>query len=113
MQAEMASCHELGKCTFYDTANSRQTLKEFMGLHLLRSSLVNPETELREELTKWRTKRLLQITALGNEFTPVSVNLNERASVNGIVDLIAIGGNTNLVLYLPAMARASGIIFCI
>ena len=110
MQAEMASYHSPGTCTFYGTANSNQMLMEFMGLHLPGSSFVNPGTQLREELTKWGTKRAMQITALGNEYTPVSDILDERAFVNGIVGLMATGGSTNLVLHLPAMARAAGIL---
>jgi phosphogluconate dehydratase len=35
--------------------------------------------------------------------------LDERAFVNGIVGLMATGGSTNLVLHLPAMARAAGV----
>ncbi|MDG1936487.1 MAG: phosphogluconate dehydratase [Paracoccaceae bacterium] len=110
MQAEMASYHSPGTCTFYGTANSNQMLMEFMGLHLPGSSFVNPGTELRVELTKWGTQRVLQITAFGKEFIPVSDILDERAFVNGIVGLMATGGSTNLVLHLPAMARAAGIL---
>ena len=36
--------------------------------------------------------------------------LDERAYVNGLVGLMATGGSTNLVLHLPAMARASGVL---
>ncbi len=36
--------------------------------------------------------------------------LDERAFVNGIVGLMATGGSTNLVLHLPAMARAAGVL---
>jgi phosphogluconate dehydratase len=36
--------------------------------------------------------------------------LDERTYVNGLVGLMATGGSTNLVLHLPAMARASGIL---
>ena len=50
-EAEMASYHGPGTCTFYGTANSNQMLMEFMGLHLPGSSFVNPGTPLREALT--------------------------------------------------------------
>ncbi|MBV0911588.1 phosphogluconate dehydratase [Anianabacter salinae] len=110
MKAEMASYHGPGTCTFYGTANSNQMLMEFMGLHLPGASFVNPGTPLREALTDAATKRALAITALGNAYTPVSEILDERAFVNGIVGLMATGGSTNLVLHLPAMARAAGVI---
>jgi phosphogluconate dehydratase len=110
MQAEMASYHGPGTCTFYGTANSNQMLMEFMGLHLPGASFVNPGTPLRDALTAAGAKRAAAITALGNEYTPASDVLDERAFVNGIVGLMATGGSTNLVLHLPAMAKAAGIL---
>ena len=110
MEAEMASYHGPGTCTFYGTANSNQMLMEFMGLHLPGASFVNPGTPLREALTVAGVERAAEITALGNQFTPVSDILDERAFVNGIVGLMATGGSTNLVIHLPAMAKAAGVI---
>jgi phosphogluconate dehydratase len=110
MKAEMASYHGPGTCTFYGTANTNQMLMEFMGLHLPGTSFVNPGTPLRDALTTAGTERAAAITALGNDYTPVCDVLDERAFVNGIVGLMATGGSTNLVLHLPAMARAAGVI---
>ncbi|KMK66921.1 phosphogluconate dehydratase [Puniceibacterium sp. IMCC21224] len=109
MKAEMESYHGPGTCTFYGTANSNQMLMEFMGLHLPGASFVNPNTPLREALTVAGAERALEITALGNDYRPVSDILDAKAFVNGIVGLMATGGSTNLVLHLPAMARAAGI----
>ncbi|RJL21153.1 phosphogluconate dehydratase [Paracoccus siganidrum] len=110
MAAEMASYHSPGTCTFYGTANSNQMLMEFMGLHLPGSSFVNPNTPLREALTVAGVQRAAAITRLGNDFLPAGEVLDERAFVNGIVGLMATGGSTNLVLHLPAMARAAGVL---
>ena len=110
MEAEMASYHGPGTCTFYGTANSNQMLMEFMGLHLPGASFVNPHTPLREALTVAGVERALEITALGNDYRPVGEILDARAFVNGIVGLMATGGSTNLVIHLPAMARAAGIV---
>lgn len=109
MAAEMASYHSPGTCTFYGTANSNQMLMEFMGLQLPGSSFVNPNTPLREALTVAGVTRAAAITRLGNDYTPVGAILDERAFVNGMVGLMATGGSTNLVIHLPAMARAAGI----
>ncbi|WP_353474600.1 phosphogluconate dehydratase [Salipiger sp. H15] len=109
MEAEMKSYHGPGTCTFYGTANSNQMLMEFMGLHLPGSSFINPNTPLRDALTEAGAKRALAITALGNEYRPVCDVLDAKAFVNGIVGLMATGGSTNLVLHLPAMARAAGV----
>jgi phosphogluconate dehydratase len=110
MAAEMASYHGPGTCTFYGTANTNQMLMEFMGLHLPGASFVTPGTPLREALTVAAVDRAARITALGNDFRPAAEILDERAYVNGLVGLMATGGSTNLVLHLPAMARASGVI---
>ncbi len=109
MAAEMASYHGPGTCTFYGTANTNQMLMEFMGLHLPGTSFVNPGTPLRAALTDAAVARAAAITALGNDYRPIGRILDERAFVNGIVGLMATGGSTNLVLHLPAMARAAGI----
>ncbi len=110
MKAEMASYHGPGTCTFYGTANTNQMLMEFMGLHLPGASFVNPNTPLRDALTIAGVERAAAITSTGNDYRPVSDILDERAFVNGIVGLMATGGSTNLVLHLPAMARAAGVI---
>lgn len=110
MEAEMASYHGPGTCTFYGTANTNQMLMEFMGLHLPGSSFVTPNTELRDELTKEGARRALSLSALGNNYTPTCDILDEKAFVNGIVGLMVTGGSTNLLIHLLAMARAGGIV---
>ena len=109
LEAESASYHGPGTCTFYGTANTNQMLMEIMGLHLPGASFVNPNTPLRDALTTSAAKRITEITALGNEYTPVGEMVDERAVVNGVVGLHATGGSTNHTLHLVAMARAAGI----
>lgn len=109
LEAESKSYHGPGTCTFYGTANSNQMLMEIMGLHTPGSSFVNPNTPLRDALTREATRRALSITALGNEYTPAGQIVDERAVVNGVVGLHATGGSTNHTLHLVAMARAAGI----
>ncbi|WP_206453045.1 phosphogluconate dehydratase [Aurantimonas marina] len=109
LEAESRSYHGPGTCTFYGTANSNQMLMEIMGLHTPGSSFVNPNTPLRDALTREATKRALAITALGNEYTPAGLVVDERAVVNGVVGLHATGGSTNHTMHLVAMAAAAGI----
>src|SRR5690606_42062439 len=103
------SYHGPGTCTFYGTANSNQMLMEIMGLHTPGSSFINPNTPLRDALTKEAAERALAITALGNEFTPVGRMIDERSIVNGVVGLNATGGSTNHTIHLIAMAATAGI----
>ena len=110
LESESRSYHGPGTCTFYGTANSNQMLMEFMGLHLPGAAFINPGTPLREALTAAATKRALEITSRGNEFTPVGKVIDEKAIVNAIVGLLATGGSTNHTLHLVAIARTAGII---
>ena len=110
MRAEMASYHSPGICTFYGTANTNQMLMEVMGLHLPGASFANPGQDIRDGLTMEGAKRVLALTAQGDDYTPTCEILSERAFVNGIVGLHATGGSTNLAIHLIAMARAAGVI---
>ncbi len=110
LEAEAASYHAPGTCTFYGTANSNQMLMEFMGLHLPGASFVNPNTPLRDALTVAATQRAASITALGEHYQPLGRIVDERAVVNGVVGLHATGGSTNLLLHMVAIARAAGIV---
>jgi phosphogluconate dehydratase len=109
LEAESASYHGPGTCTFYGTANTNQMVMEIMGLHLPGASFVNPNTPLRDALTTYAARRATEITALGNAYTPIGEVVDERAVVNGVVGLNATGGSTNHTLHLVAMARAAGI----
>lgn len=109
LESECASYHGPGTCTFYGTANSNQMLMEIMGLHLPGAAFVNPNTPLREALTRAAARRARDISAEGEYFTPVGEMLDEKSFVNAIVGLLATGGSTNHTLHLVAMARAAGI----
>ncbi|MDW6025105.1 phosphogluconate dehydratase [Mesorhizobium sp. BAC0120] len=109
LAAESKSYHGPGTCTFYGTANSNQMLMEIMGLHTPGASFVNPNTPLRDALTREATKRALSISSLGNDYTPVGRMIDERSIVNGVVGLHATGGSTNHTIHLIAMAAAAGI----
>lgn len=110
LKVEAASYHSKGTCTFYGTANSNQMLLEMMGLQLPNSSFVNTNTPLRESLTAYAAKSVLNMTALRGTYKPLADIIDERSFVNAIVGLMATGGSTNHTIHLIAMARAAGII---
>jgi len=109
LDAEAKSYHSPGTCTFYGTANSNQMLMEIMGLQLPGSSFVNPDTPLRDVFTRAATTQVAKLTALTNDYIPISRVLDEKAIVNGIVGLVATGGSTNHTIHLIAIARTAGI----
>ena len=110
LDAEAASYHAPGTCTFYGTANSNQMLMEMMGLHMPGAAFVNPNTPLRDALTVAATEQALRITALGDDYRPLAHTVDEKAIVNAMVGLAATGGSTNHAIHLVAMARAAGIL---
>ncbi len=110
LEAEAASYHGAGTCTFYGTANSNQMMMEVMGLHIPGAAFVNPGTKLRTELTRAAVHRLAEIGWEGDDYRPLGVCVDEKAIVNACVGLMATGGSTNHALHIPAMARAAGII---
>ncbi len=110
LEAEAASYHAPGTCTFYGTANSNQMMMEMMGLHVPAAAFVHPGTKLRQALTRAATHRLTRIGWNGNDYRPLARCVDEKAIVNAIVGLLATGGSTNHAIHLPAIARAAGIV---
>jgi len=108
LDAEAASYHGRGTCTFYGTANSNQMLMEVMGLHLPGSSFVNPDTTLRTALTRAAAARATAITR-PEDYTPIAEVVSERTIVNACVALLATGGSTNHTMHLVAIAAAAGV----
>ena len=109
LEAEAASYHSAGTCTFYGTANSNQLLMEVLGLHLPGASFPNPGTPLRTALTDAAAARVTAIARGGAEAAPVGEVVDERSLVNACVALLASGGSTNHTLHLVAIARAAGV----
>jgi len=110
LEAEAASYHGAGTCTFYGTANSNQMMMELMGLHVPGSAFTNPGTKLRQELTRAATHRIAEIGWDGDDYRPLARCIDEKAIVNAAIGLLATGGSTNHAIHLPAIARAAGII---
>lgn len=108
LEAELASYHEPGTCTFYGTANSNQMLMEAMGLHVPGSAFASPVSALRHALTDEAARLLLNNTRQAGRLLPLALQVDAKALVNGAVALLASGGSTNHTLHLPAIARAAG-----
>ena len=108
LDAELKAYHAPGTCTFYGTANSNQMLLEAMGLHVPGTAFVNPDNELREQLTREAVRTVLGIVK-ARRFAPIGRIVDERAIVNAITALMATGGSTNHLIHWVAVARSAGI----
>ena len=101
LEAESASYHGAGTCTFYGTANSNQMMMEVMGLHVPGAAFVNPGTKLRQQLTRAAVHRITEIGSEGQDYRPLAHCIDEKAIVNAAVGLLATGGSTNHTIHLP------------
>ena len=109
LEAESASYHGEGTCTFYGTANSNQMMMEVMGLHVPGAAFPNPGTKIRQSLTRAAAHRVAGIGRDGGDYRPLGRCVDEKAIVNAIIGLLATGGSTNHMIHIPAIARAAGI----
>jgi phosphogluconate dehydratase len=108
LEAEAASYHTAGTCTFFGTANSNQMMMELMGLHLPGTAFVNPGTPLRDALLRAAAARCVELAKTGEAILAHVVDA--KSIVNAIVGLMATGGSTNHALHIPAMAQAAGLV---
>jgi phosphogluconate dehydratase len=108
LASEAASYHAPGTCTFYGTANSNQMMMELMGLHIPNAAFIQPNTPLRQALTRAAVHRLAELAA--SKERPLSQCVDEKSIVNAMAGLLATGGSTNHAIHLPAIARAAGIV---
>ena len=109
LKMECGAYHAAGTCTFYGTANTNQLVFEAMGLMLPGSAFVHPHSELRHALTEEAARRISAMIPGSPAYRPLSVVIDERALVNGLVALLASGGSTNHSIHMVALARAAGL----
>ncbi|MBE7365938.1 phosphogluconate dehydratase [Ramlibacter pallidus] len=109
LEAESKAYHTQGTCTFYGTANSNQMLMEAMGLHVPGTAFIQPQQQLREELTREAVRTALGIVK-ARRFAPIGRIVDERCIANAMAALLATGGSTNHLIHWVAVARAAGIV---
>jgi len=109
LEAETASYHSPGTCTFYGTANTNQMMVEMLGVQLAGASFVNPGSDLRDALTRAAVKYVIASSQAAGTYQPLYNVVTEKSLVNAIVGLLATGGSTNHTLHIVAVAKACGV----
>ncbi|OPA79852.1 dihydroxy-acid dehydratase [Campylobacter pinnipediorum] len=104
---ECNACPSGGSCSGMFTANSMNTLCEAMGIALSGNGTILALTPEREELVRKAAKRICEI-ALDERFKIKNI-LNEKAVKNALVVDMAMGGSSNTVLHMLAIAREAGV----
>ena len=99
-----------GSCGGMFTANTMSAAIEAMGLSLPYSSTMAAEDEEKAESAAKSAVVLVQ--AIKDNIKPLDL-LTKKAFENAISVVMAVGGSTNSVLHLLAIARTAGIDLCI
>ncbi len=108
-EIECNACPSGGSCSGMFTANSMNTLMEAMGIALPGNGTIPALTPEREVLIRKAAKRICEI-ALDERFNFRNI-LNENAVRNAFAIDMAMGGSTNTVLHMLAIAKEAGVNF--
>jgi len=113
-EMECNACPGGGSCSGMFTANSMNTLMEAMGIALPGNGTILALTKEREELFRSAAKRICEM-ALADQETQEKMNfrniLNENAVRNAFAVDMAMGGSSNTVLHMLAIANEADVKF--
>ncbi|MDJ1170037.1 dihydroxy-acid dehydratase [Roseofilum sp. BLCC_M154] len=103
---EKNACPGPGSCGGMFTANTMSSAFEAMGMSLPYSSTMAAEDEEKADSTAESAKVL--VDAIRKQILPRQI-LTRKAFENAIAVVMAVGGSTNAVLHLLAIAHAAGV----
>ncbi len=111
---ECNACPSGGSCSGMFTANSMNTLMEAMGIALAGNGTILALTKEREELYRKAARRVCEIALMGEEKSSafnIRNILNENAVRNAFAVDMAMGGSSNTVLHMLAIAKEAEVDF--
>lgn len=106
MEVERHACPGAGSCGGMYTANTMSSAFEAMGMSLMYSSTMAAEDEEKAESAEKSAHALVH--AIHNQILPRDI-LTRKAFENAISVIMAVGGSTNSVLHLLAIAHSIGV----
>ncbi|MBA1438402.1 MAG: dihydroxy-acid dehydratase [Epsilonproteobacteria bacterium] len=110
-EIECEACPSGGSCSGMFTANSMNTLCEAMGIALPGNGTILAMTPERIELVKKAAKRVVEMAKADDSKYNLRNVLNEKAVHNAFVVDMAMGGSSNTVLHMLAIAREAEVDF--
>ncbi len=111
---ECNACPSGGSCSGMFTANSMNTLMEAMGIALAGNGTILALTKEREELYRKTARRICEIALMDYEQSSaynIRNILNENAIRNAFAVDMAMGGSSNTVLHMLAIAKEAEVDF--
>jgi dihydroxy-acid dehydratase len=106
MGIERNACPGAGSCGGMFTANTMSSAFEAMGMSLPYSSTMAAEDA--EKADSAEKSAIALVNAIEKQILPSQI-LTRKAFENGIAVIMAVGGSTNAVLHLLAIARTIGV----
>ncbi len=95
-----------GGCQFLGTAATSQVVAEALGLTVPHAALAPSGQPVWKQMARTSARALMELEADGRTMADV---LTERSLRNAMVVHAAVGGSTNLLLHIPAIAHAAGL----
>lgn len=109
-EVERKACPGAGSCGGMYTANTMSSAFEAMGMSLPYSSTMAAEDA--EKADSAEKSAFVLVEAIRNQLLPRQI-LTRKALENAISVIMAVGGSTNAVLHLLAIAHATGVELCL
>lgn len=106
LEVERHACPGAGSCGGMYTANTMSSAFEAMGISLMYSSTMAAEDAEKAESAE--KSALVLVEAIRKRLLPRQI-LTRKAFENAISVIMAVGGSTNSVLHLLAIAHAAGV----
>ena len=105
-ELELAACPGCGSCAGLFTANTMNCLTEALGMGLPGNGTIPAVTGARIRLAKQAGMQIM--TLVERDIRPRQI-MTPEAFENAIATDMAVGGSTNTVLHLPAIAHDAGV----
>jgi dihydroxy-acid dehydratase len=103
---EEKGCPSVGSCAGMFTANTMNCATEAMGMSLQGSATVPAVYAERYRIAKYAGLRIMEL--LKGDVRPLDI-ITKSSIINAITVDLALGGSTNTVLHIPAIAYEAGI----
>ncbi|WP_448380481.1 dihydroxy-acid dehydratase [Gloeomargarita sp.] len=104
LEIERRACPGVGSCGGMYTANTMSSVAEVLGLSLMYSSTMAAEDE--EKRASAAASGKVLVAAIEKEILPRQL-ITRKSLENAIATVMAVGGSTNAVLHLLAIAQAA------
>ena len=105
-QLELSACPGAGSCQGLYTANTMACVTEAMGMSLPGCATALASFAKKERIAKDSGERIVRLVKKGVSARKI---LTKNAIHNGVMMDMALGGSTNTMLHIPAIAHEAGV----